>query len=170
MTAYAVLFVAPILTAFGNNVLRKMKSLHELTSAFYQNFFGLIVAFIYIKVAIPDDGLVGLKFTDDFNTLTYLVFFYAATSSLIGQILKVMAYQRAPASRLSPFAYFKVIYQTLFGIFVLDETSNVLEYTGIVMVISLNVYKMIESVLCPKKKKKEIRKSQPLETQVLTTY
>jgi drug/metabolite transporter (DMT)-like permease len=141
------------MTATGNHMLRKMKSLHELTSAFYQNFFSLVVAFIYVKVVVPEDGLAGLAFTKDFSTLTWLVFGYTATSSLFGQILKVMAYQRAPASRLSPFGYFKVIYQTLYGIFVMGDSSNILTYSGISLVISLNVYKMVESCLCPKKKK-----------------
>lgn len=60
----------------------------------------------------------------------------SAAGSMLGNLLLIMAYRRAEASRMAPFVYTQLIWATLFGALVFGAFPDGLALAGIVLVLT----------------------------------
>ena len=56
-------------------------------------------------------------------------------ASMAGNLLLIMAYALAPATRLAPFVYFQIVIATISGAVVFDDWPNMLSWTGIAVIL-----------------------------------
>jgi hypothetical protein len=92
IVSYLILLIAPLLVAFGNHMLRKMKSLHEYTSSFYQYLLQLILTTIFIFVYNSPQVGKGTGFISLFDAVTWVELVMISLTAMIGIIFKTMAY------------------------------------------------------------------------------
>ena len=90
--SYLILLISPILVAFGNHMLRKMKSLHEYTSSFYQYLLQLFLSGIFVFTYNSPTVGKGIDFIEYFDLLTWVWLVIISITAMIGIIFKTMAY------------------------------------------------------------------------------
>jgi drug/metabolite transporter (DMT)-like permease len=56
-------------------------------------------------------------------------------ASMAGNLLLIMAYALAPATRLAPFVYFQIVIATISGAVVFDDWPNMLSWAGIAVIL-----------------------------------
>jgi drug/metabolite transporter (DMT)-like permease len=118
----AMVFVAAwfqILTA------KMARTEDPMTMHLYTGWVGALVASAllpFVWQAIPD-----------LRTLALLVL--VGIAGTVGHLLFIMAYQRAPASTLSPYLYTQIAFAMLFGWVVFGHTPGPIELTGIALIV-----------------------------------
>jgi drug/metabolite transporter (DMT)-like permease len=59
----------------------------------------------------------------------------SAAGSMAGNLLLILAYKIAPATRLAPFVYFQLVAATVLGIAVFGDVPDLLTWTGIALLV-----------------------------------
>jgi drug/metabolite transporter (DMT)-like permease len=75
----------------------------------------------------------GVVAIPEFNTTTTLLTLLSALASMLGNLLLIIAYRQAPASKMAPFVYFQLIAATILGWLVFDDLPDAVAFTGLAL-------------------------------------
>ncbi|MDU8942715.1 DMT family transporter [Ovoidimarina sediminis] len=60
---------------------------------------------------------------------------WSAAASMGGNLLLILAYRMAPATRLAPFIYFQLVFATLYGVLIFGDVPDALTLTGLLLLM-----------------------------------
>ena len=114
---YVLLMLSPLFSGSGMHAVRKAKGLPAVTIYWYQNIIRISLLMAYVLWIQPNPAL-GFAYYKNFDSLTWLLFFFMGISLSLAQKTKSLAYRYAESSKVSGFQYIRVVIPSLYGLFV----------------------------------------------------
>jgi len=127
---HASALAAAVLGAATSVIVRKVghseRSIVLMIYPMMANFLvmGLAMPFVYIPVPPAD----------------FAMMFALAALGLLGGVLVIAAYRRAPAIIVAPMQYSQMIWAIIFGYFIFDEQIDVMTGVGTVIIVAAGIY------------------------------
>jgi drug/metabolite transporter (DMT)-like permease len=78
---------------------------------------------------------IGLAQVPDITVTTSLLILVSAAGSMAGNLLQILAYKMAPATRLAPFVYFQLVAATALGFAVFRDVPEPLTWMGLGLLV-----------------------------------
>ncbi len=121
-----------------------------MAGVFYGSFLTMSRAFVHLGSAVQltsSQMVIGtvvllplaLVFWPEFSLEISGLVAVSGIASLLGNILLIIAYGMAPATRLAPFVYFQIVAATVLGLVVFGHWPNALACLGMVLIITCGV-------------------------------
>lgn len=122
--------ITAILFATLYIVNRKLAKENPIITLFWSGIIGLGILTITMPLVITQT----LPTLAEFSFFEWLVLLSVGIFGTLGHLLQINAFQNAPASALSPFAYVKIVSAILLGWLVWNHLPDFLSWIGIIII------------------------------------
>ncbi|CDW80631.1 drug metabolite transporter permease [Stylonychia lemnae] len=138
--ASLLLILNPIFNASGSIALRQLKGLHDYTTSAYM---GISMTILYALI-IWIFGM-GFDFVSKFDQQAWYIVLAMGIIAVFQQTFRFKALQYDTASRLAVVNYFQTIILFLFDVVFLDQSFNMTQIIGIIIIFTVNSIKWGDS-------------------------
>lgn len=145
--------VTALLFAVQYIITRRLATENSFTTLIWSG----IVGFVSLSFTMPFILISTLPLLKSFGWFEWLVMFCTGIFGTLGHLLQIQAYQKAPASLLSPFVYSKIISAALFGWLVWKQLPGLLSWLGILIICASGITITLVEVRQDKRQNEQTR-------------
>ena len=133
-TASLFVLAAAALNATFQILTRKLADENFMVLMFYPSLVGAVV----MSLAVPF-----FRYESSYPTSDLLLFLAIGTMGVLGHFLFIQAFQRAPASAISPFTYIQLIWSTLAGWLIFGAFPDGWALAGMIVIGASGILLMV---------------------------
>src|SRR5699024_6357889 len=123
-------------------ITRKLASENSLTTLIWSGIVGIVS----LSLTMPFILGSTIPLLKSFGIIEWALMFCTGIFGTLGHLLQITAYQKAPASLLSPFVYSKIVSAALLGWLVWGQLPGVISWIGIIIIcisgITITLFEM----------------------------